>query len=188
MLALFSITGTGALQSFLLSAVRISKPVLSVVGGTLVLGKDFQVLCHSDNGSLPITYSLSRPNKQVETRVVSNPGEQAIFNVSALSKAIDINNMICRARNSQHEPIMAESLHYTKLIGMLEAKALGNKQTLPLPNRSFVCRTCVEAGVENRAQHGGRHRGTGSDAGVLGAERHGAPPLHLAPHEGGPHR
>eukprot|EP00066_Takifugu_rubripes_P012824 XP_011602090.1 PREDICTED: platelet endothelial cell adhesion molecule-like isoform X1 [Takifugu rubripes] len=96
--------------------VRISQPVLSVVGGTLVLGKDFQVVCHSDNGSLPITYSLSRPNKPAEIRVVSNPGEQAIFNVTALSKAIDINHMSCQARNSQHEPAMAQTLHYTKLI------------------------------------------------------------------------
>lgn len=133
MLALFSITGTRALQSFLLSAVRISKPVLSVVGGTLVLGKDFQVLCHSDNGSLPMTYSLSRPNKQVETRVVSNPGEQAIFNVSALSKAIHINDITCQARNSPHDPVKAKTLHYIKLIGMLDAKALGNKQTSPCP-------------------------------------------------------
>lgn len=97
----------------------------------MVLGKDFQVLCHSDNGSLPIIYSLSRPNKQVETRMVSNPGEQAIFNVSALSKAIDMNNIICQARNSRHEPVMAGALHYVKLIGMLDAKALGNQQTSP---------------------------------------------------------
>lgn len=83
-----------------------------------MLEKDFQVICHSANGSLPITYSLSRPNGQVETRVVSKPGEQAIFNVSALSKAIDINNMICRAQNSRHEPVMSGTLHYIKLIGM----------------------------------------------------------------------
>lgn len=127
MLALFSIPGTRALQNFLLSAVRISKPVLSVVGGMLVFGKDFQVLCHSDNGSLPIIYSLSRPNKQIETRVVSKPGEQAIFNVSALSKTLDINNTICQARNSRHGPVTSGALQYIKLIGMLDAKALGNK-------------------------------------------------------------
>lgn len=98
-----------------------------MVGGTLVLGKHFQVLCHSDNGSLPITYTLSSPSGTVETRVVRNPGERAIFNVSALYKASDISKLICRAKNSQHKPVVTETLHYTSIIGMMDAIALGNK-------------------------------------------------------------
>lgn len=107
--------------------MRVSKAILSVVGGTLVLGKHFQVLCHSDNGSLPITYTLSSPSGTVETRVVRNPGERAIFNVSALYKASDISKLICRAKNSQHKPVVTETLHYTSIIGMMDAIALGNK-------------------------------------------------------------
>lgn len=92
-----------------------------------MLGKDFQVLCHSENGSLPISYTLSRPNSQTETRQVTSPGERAIFNVSALYKASDINKLVCQARNSQHKPVMTNTLSYLKLIGMLDAKALGKQ-------------------------------------------------------------
>lgn len=187
-LALLIMSGTVDSQSFLLSAVRVSKAVLSVVGGTLVLGKHFQVLCHSDNGSLPITYTLSSPNSLFETRVVRNPGERAIFNVTALYKASDVSKLICSAKNSQHKPVVAEILHYTNIIGMIDAKALGNK-CKPLSNKSFVCRTCVQASAENPAQHGGRDRGARCDAGVLRPERHSAHQLHLAPHKrrGSPH-
>lgn len=99
-----------------------------MVGGTLVLGKHFQVLCHSDNGSLPITYTLSSPSSPFETRVVRNPGERAIFNVSALYKASDISKLICRAKNSWHKPAVTGTLHYTNIIGMMDIKALGNKK------------------------------------------------------------
>lgn len=124
MLALFYIAGTVDSQSFPISAVRVAKAVMSVVGGTLVLGKHFQVLCHSDNGSLPITYTLSSPSSPVETRVVRNQGEQAIFNVSALYKASDISKLICSAKNSKRKPVTTQTLHYTNIIGMLDVKAL----------------------------------------------------------------
>lgn len=113
--------------SFLLSTVRVSQVVLSVVGGTLVLGRHFQVLCHSDNGSLPITYFLSSPSSPQQIRVVRNPGERAVFNVSALHKASDISKLNCRAKNSWHGPVTGQSLRYTNIIGLMDAKALGNK-------------------------------------------------------------
>ncbi|XP_070779292.1 platelet endothelial cell adhesion molecule isoform X2 [Enoplosus armatus] len=84
--------------------VPVSDPTLSVVGGTLVLGKRFQLLCHSDNGTLPISYNLYGPDRLTQHRVVSMPGEQAIFNSSAIYKSSDLNNFICHAKNSQHRP------------------------------------------------------------------------------------
>lgn len=154
-----------------------------------MLGKPFQVLCHSDNGSLPITYTVSSPSSPIATRVVMNPGERAIFNMSALYKASDISKLMCRAKNSRHKPAVTETLHYTKIIGMTDTKALGNKKKGSLSNKSFVCRTCVQAGAENPAQRGGRRRGPGCDAGVLRSERHPAHHLQLAPHKerGTPH-
>uniref|UniRef100_H3C120 Platelet endothelial cell adhesion molecule n=1 Tax=Tetraodon nigroviridis TaxID=99883 RepID=H3C120_TETNG len=97
-------------------AVRVAEAVMSVVGGTLVLGKHFQVLCHSDNGSLPITYTLSSPSSPAKIREVKNPGEQAIFNVSALYKASDIRKLYCSAQNSKHIPVKTHTLHYTNII------------------------------------------------------------------------
>ncbi|XP_022612616.1 platelet endothelial cell adhesion molecule-like isoform X2 [Seriola dumerili] len=84
--------------------IPVSKPVLSVVGGTLVLGKSFQLLCHSDNGTLPITYTLFYSDKSKVFMVVSNPGEQAIFNSSAILERSELNKFICHAKNGQNRP------------------------------------------------------------------------------------
>ncbi|XP_059204877.1 platelet endothelial cell adhesion molecule, partial [Centropristis striata] len=86
--------------------VPVSKPMLSVVGGTLVLGKSFQVLCHSDRGALPIVYTLHGPDRMPEQRVVSRPGEQAVFNCSAVYKTSDLKKFLCHAKNSQNHPPM----------------------------------------------------------------------------------
>ncbi|KAM9346028.1 platelet endothelial cell adhesion molecule [Symphorus nematophorus] len=107
-------------QTFAVKAkVPVSKPVLSVVGGTLVLGKRFQLLCHSDIGTLPITYTLFGPNKLADFRRVSQPGEQAIFNSSAIYKHLDLNSFLCHAKNSQHKTTMTDPgllLHSTNVI------------------------------------------------------------------------
>lgn len=92
-----------------------------------MLEKSFQALCRCDNGSLPISYTLWRPNSPPETRVVRNPGEQAIFNVSALYKASDINKLICHAKNSRDKPAEVKTLSYTNIIGMLGCVAHGSK-------------------------------------------------------------
>uniref|UniRef100_A0A1A8E988 Platelet endothelial cell adhesion molecule n=1 Tax=Nothobranchius kadleci TaxID=1051664 RepID=A0A1A8E988_NOTKA len=92
-------------QSLLITAkVLVSQPVLSVVGGTLWLGKPFQLLCHSDKGTLPITYVLFGPDNLPEHRVVRDSGEKAIFNLSPIYKSSDLNSFLCHARNSQHKP------------------------------------------------------------------------------------
>ncbi|XP_035037180.1 platelet endothelial cell adhesion molecule isoform X1 [Hippoglossus stenolepis] len=87
-----------------------SKPVLSVVGGTLVLGKRFQLLCHSDIGTLPIKYTLHGLRKVIGERWVSKPGEQALFNPPIIFKSLELNNFICHARNSQNHPPMVGSV------------------------------------------------------------------------------
>ncbi|XP_026181684.1 platelet endothelial cell adhesion molecule isoform X2 [Mastacembelus armatus] len=84
--------------------IPVSEPMLSVVGGTLVLGKHFQLLCHSNSGTLPITYTLHGPDRVPQRRVVSQPGQQAIFNSSAIFKSSDLKNFLCHAKNSQNKP------------------------------------------------------------------------------------
>uniref|UniRef100_A0A3B5A0Z5 Platelet endothelial cell adhesion molecule n=1 Tax=Stegastes partitus TaxID=144197 RepID=A0A3B5A0Z5_9TELE len=84
--------------------VPVSKPVMSVVGGTLFLGKRFQLLCHSHSGTLPITYTLHGPNSPPKEKEVTKPGEKAIFNVTAISKSSNLNNFLCHARNGKGRP------------------------------------------------------------------------------------
>ncbi|XP_051244694.1 platelet endothelial cell adhesion molecule isoform X2 [Dicentrarchus labrax] len=86
--------------------VPVSEPMLSVVGGTLVLEKPFQLICHSDRGTLPIVYTLYAPKRPAESRKVSKPWEQAIFNSSAIYKNSDLKKFLCHARNSLNEPPM----------------------------------------------------------------------------------
>ncbi|KAM9843991.1 platelet endothelial cell adhesion molecule [Aulostomus maculatus] len=100
--------------------VPVSEPMMSVVGGTLVIGKRFQVLCHSNSGTLPIYYTLYGPDRPSELRVVSHPGERAIFNTTPIYKRSDINKLLCHAKNNKSKPPMIRSgqqlLHSTKII------------------------------------------------------------------------
>ncbi|XP_056143210.1 platelet endothelial cell adhesion molecule isoform X3 [Lampris incognitus] len=80
--------------------VPVSPPVLSVVGGRMVLGKPFLLLCRSKNGSLPITYTLQGLSRKAEVRVVSRPGDQAVFNTTAIYKSSDMKNFLCMAKNN----------------------------------------------------------------------------------------
>ncbi|KAM6904718.1 platelet endothelial cell adhesion molecule [Xenentodon cancila] len=100
--------------------IPVSKPVLRVVGGTLLLGKRFQVLCQSDRGTLPITYMLHGPNRLPEHRTVSRPEEKAIFNSSAIFRSLDLTKFICHANNAQRRPPMIgqgeQLLHSTNII------------------------------------------------------------------------
>ncbi|XP_023252909.1 LOW QUALITY PROTEIN: platelet endothelial cell adhesion molecule-like [Seriola lalandi dorsalis] len=99
--------------------IPVSKPVLSVVGGTLVLGKSFQLLCHSDTGTLPITYTLFYSGNSKEFVVVSNPGEQAIFNSPAILESSELQVYLPREKQStqaSRSRISAALLHSINII------------------------------------------------------------------------
>lgn len=101
-----------------------------MLGGTLVLGKPFQLLCHSDSGTLPISYTLYGPKRLLETMVVRKKGERAIFNSSAIYKHPDINSFLCHAKNSQHRTVVTESgqlLRSTNIIGVLDEGQWGQQ-------------------------------------------------------------
>lgn len=75
--------------------------MLSVVGGALVLGKPFQLMCHSNNGTLPIDYTLYGPYKFTAKEMVTTAEERAVFNVSAIHTSAKINDFLCHASNSK---------------------------------------------------------------------------------------
>lgn len=101
--------------------VPVSKPVLSIVGGTLLLGKPFQLLCQSERGTLPISYTLYGPEKLNESRDVRKPGDKAIFNCPAIFKSSDLSKFLCHARNHKNKVPMIGSgqlmLKSTNIIG-----------------------------------------------------------------------
>uniref|UniRef100_A0A4W5KR10 Platelet endothelial cell adhesion molecule n=1 Tax=Hucho hucho TaxID=62062 RepID=A0A4W5KR10_9TELE len=89
--------------------VPVSIPLLSVVGGRLILGKPFQLQCQSDNGSLPITYTLLGPHRQAKLRVVRNPWDLALFNITSIHRSTDIHNFSCKANNNPRQAHMESS-------------------------------------------------------------------------------
>ncbi|XP_055753723.1 platelet endothelial cell adhesion molecule-like isoform X2 [Salvelinus fontinalis] len=96
-------------QIVLKAKVPVSVPLLSVVGGRLILGKPFQLQCQSDNGSLPITYTLLSPHRQAEFRVVHSPWDLAHFNITSIHRSIDIHSFSCKAENYPSQPHMESS-------------------------------------------------------------------------------
>lgn len=95
---------------------------MSVIGGPLLLGKSFQLRCHSDKGTLPITYVLFGPDNLRELREVTKSGENAIFNSPPIFKRSDLDKFRCNAQNNRRKtPLtgLGEQLqNSTKIIGM----------------------------------------------------------------------
>ncbi|KAK6311919.1 hypothetical protein J4Q44_G00175830 [Coregonus suidteri] len=91
-------------QIVLKAKVPVSVPLLSVVGGRLILGKPFQLQCQSDNGSLPITYTLLSPHRRAEFRVVRSPKDLALFNITSIHRSTDIHSFSCKAENNPSQP------------------------------------------------------------------------------------
>ncbi|KAM9780488.1 LOW QUALITY PROTEIN: platelet endothelial cell adhesion molecule [Neosynchiropus ocellatus] len=81
--------------------IPVTEPTLAVLGGTLVLGRPFRLLCRSSSGTLPITYTLLGPDRRPASQVVRSPGEQAVFNTSALHRSSDISGLLCQAQNTK---------------------------------------------------------------------------------------
>ncbi|KAJ7989384.1 hypothetical protein DPEC_G00303990 [Dallia pectoralis] len=103
-------------QIVLAAKVPVSVPRLSVVGDRLILGKPFQLQCRSENGSLPITYSLQSPKNKVVSQVVNTLQDLAIFNVTAIDKSSDLKSFSCNARNHPSQPLRAGGLSRTPII------------------------------------------------------------------------
>ncbi|XP_020795483.1 platelet endothelial cell adhesion molecule isoform X3 [Boleophthalmus pectinirostris] len=77
--------------------VAVSVPKISVVDRAII-GKPFKIRCKSDNGSLPINYTLMFKYEVVAMVTVKVPSEEALFNVTVY-KSEDINKFICEATN-----------------------------------------------------------------------------------------
>ncbi|XP_067315567.1 platelet endothelial cell adhesion molecule isoform X3 [Pseudorasbora parva] len=94
--------------------VLVSKPEISL-DGPVIMDKPFWISCHSENGSLPITYSLKRNNITLNRTTVSYPDKKAKF-LALLSTPSDI-SYLCEAENNGQVSIkMSETLHVTVIV------------------------------------------------------------------------
>ena len=93
------------------SSVAVSVPNISVVD-KVVLEEPFKILCKSDNGSLPINYTLLKDKSQLSTISVKLPIQQALFTVS-VTHTDEISKYTCEAKNSHKEVKLSKSLNAT---------------------------------------------------------------------------
>lgn len=90
----------------------VSKPEITV-DGPVIVDKPFWILCHSENGSMPIIYSLKRNNFILNWTKVSHFQEEARF-FALISTPSDISSYFCEAENNGQVSIkMSERLHVT---------------------------------------------------------------------------
>lgn len=88
------------------------------------MGKPFRLMCHSNNGTLPIVYTLNGPSRFKAKETVTTAEERAVFNVSAIHASARINDFLCHASNSERrEAETGHRLRYTNIIGASQAAA-----------------------------------------------------------------
>jgi len=91
--------------------VLVSKPEITV-DGPVIVGKAFWIRCHSENGSLPITYSLKSNNFIRNWTKVSRFQEEARFS-ALISTPSEITSYMCEAKNNDVSVKMSERLQVT---------------------------------------------------------------------------
>ncbi|XP_040891547.1 platelet endothelial cell adhesion molecule isoform X3 [Toxotes jaculatrix] len=88
--------------------VSVSVPKISV-DGKVVLGQPFKIRCHSENGSLPINYTLQKGHEQLKTTSIELPTQQALFTVT-IAKPEEIREYKCKAKNNHRPASSSEGL------------------------------------------------------------------------------
>ncbi|XP_051996677.1 platelet endothelial cell adhesion molecule isoform X3 [Xyrauchen texanus] len=78
--------------------VLVSKPEITV-DGPVIVGKPFWITCHSENGSLPINYTLKRNHFNVNWTEESYTHNKSRFLVE-ISTPADISSYWCEAKNN----------------------------------------------------------------------------------------
>ncbi|XP_060748568.1 platelet endothelial cell adhesion molecule isoform X1 [Tachysurus vachellii] len=76
----------------------VSTPIIRTVG-KMIIGQPFQLLCESERGTLPITYTLLKFQEQVSHMIMTGPQRSALFNISSISHRNESNSFACLAEN-----------------------------------------------------------------------------------------
>uniref|UniRef100_A0AAY4API7 Ig-like domain-containing protein n=1 Tax=Denticeps clupeoides TaxID=299321 RepID=A0AAY4API7_9TELE len=97
----------------LTARVQVSAPAISALG-KVIIGKPFQLQCKSKSGSLPITFILIKDRRPVSSKVVQ--AHQALFNVSAISKRVDVTEFSCQAFNNVNSPRTASQRLWAEVV------------------------------------------------------------------------
>ncbi|CAB1344927.1 unnamed protein product [Coregonus sp. 'balchen'] len=111
--------------------VLVSKPDITA-NGRVIVGKPFQVRCHSDRGSLPIKYTLWKKYSEVNSTTVQQPHHQAVFPIT-IQHYSDIQDYKCEAQNNPKvDALVSNKLNTTVIV------PLSNPGLTVLPDLSEV--------------------------------------------------
>ncbi|XP_046899692.1 LOW QUALITY PROTEIN: platelet endothelial cell adhesion molecule [Hypomesus transpacificus] len=98
-----------------------SEPQIWAVG-RVVVGRPFQVRCHSARGSLPITHTLQRNKAPVGTVTITRPGQLALFNVT-IQRAGEIHDYSCSSQNNRHVlPVVGKHLNISVVVPLSDPR------------------------------------------------------------------
>ncbi|XP_030646205.1 platelet endothelial cell adhesion molecule [Chanos chanos] len=134
---------------FSLSAkVPVSVPVIRTTDRVIV-GKPFQVVCESENGTLPIQYSLVRHGMEVYQYPVHGPHRRALFNVTSISRKAEIRDFTCKASNGRERFVKESSRLNAVVIEPVSKPALTlNTEGRTITEGTELVLTCsVQAGT-----------------------------------------
>lgn len=82
--------------------------------GRAILGQPVKILCLSDNGSLPINYTLLKNDDVVDTTTVKLPSQQALFTVT-ITRTDEISMYKCKAKNGPKDGLLSKTLNATAI-------------------------------------------------------------------------
>ncbi|KAG7252303.1 hypothetical protein CRUP_018088, partial [Coryphaenoides rupestris] len=101
--------------------VSVAAPRISVVG-RVVLGKPFEIQCVSEDGSLPINYTLWRNYEPMNvSATISRQGRQARFSVT-VQQPQEVGQFMCEADNSQRkEGVLSKRLNASVIVPLSQA-------------------------------------------------------------------
>ncbi|XP_026868166.2 platelet endothelial cell adhesion molecule isoform X2 [Electrophorus electricus] len=89
--------------------VLVSRPVITV-DERVVLGRPFNIYCYSENGSLPINYTLIWKRTVLNHSILTHTRQQAQFTATVHSEA-DVHSLACGAQNyDRKQPLMSSTL------------------------------------------------------------------------------
>jgi len=78
--------------------VPVSGPVIRVVDKVIV-GRPFKVSCESENGTLPIIYTLLKARMSMAEKRVDEAADKALFSIDSISSPEEIYSFTCQAQN-----------------------------------------------------------------------------------------
>ncbi|XP_039509987.1 platelet endothelial cell adhesion molecule isoform X5 [Pimephales promelas] len=127
-------------QLHLKAKVPVSGPVIRVVD-MVIVGRPFKVSCESENGTLPIIYTLLKARMSMAEKRVDEAADKALFSIDSISSPEEIYSFTCQAQN-QGPSISRTSQPLTAEVIVPVSKPVLEPQDITVTEGSDLTLTC----------------------------------------------